>query len=160
MYSIKPFYPSDIFALDLANLDRETENYAFEYYLHYILNHSEDFYKISSIETIESEFLYTRAVLAYLIGKHEAGTDDFHAHVTALTVAPQYRRSGFGAQLMNILRENGVENGARFIDLFVRVSNKKAIRFYNYLGYVVYRTVVRYYASPVEDAYDMRLYLE
>eukprot|EP00866_Antonospora_locustae_P000860 jgi/Antlo1/860/1971 len=159
MYSIEPFYPSDIFALDLANLDSTTENYAFEYYLHYLLHHSDDCYKVCSVSTIESQFLYSRAVLAYLIGKHETATD-FHAHVTALTVAPQYRRLGFGAQLMNILRENGLQNGAKFIDLFVRVSNEKAIRFYHHLGYVVHRTVFHYYASPVEDAYDMRLYLQ
>lgn len=43
-----------------------------------------------------------------------------------------------------------------FVDLFVRVSNKIAINMYKNLGYVVYRTVIEYYAGPgdlEEDAY-------
>lgn len=48
---------------------------------------------------------------------------------------------------------------AYFVDLFVRVSNKVAINMYTKLGYIVYRTVLEYYAGPGdvdEDAYDMR----
>lgn len=43
-----------------------------------------------------------------------------------------------------------------FVDLFVRVSNKIAINMYKNLGYIVYRTVIDYYAGPGdvdEDAY-------
>lgn len=43
-----------------------------------------------------------------------------------------------------------------FVDLFVRVSNKVAINMYKNLGYIVYRTVLEYYAGPGdvdEDAY-------
>lgn len=44
-----------------------------------------------------------------------------------------------------------------FVDLFVRVSNKVAINMYKRLGYIVYRTVIDYYAGPEdeddEDAY-------
>lgn len=41
-----------------------------------------------------------------------------------------------------------------FVDLFVRVSNCKAIKMYNSLGYIVYRTVLDYYSGdPDEDAY-------
>lgn len=158
MYSFGPFYPSDIFSLDMANLDKVTENYSFEYYLHYLLNHSDDCYKIASSEKISSDFLYTHAVLAYLIGKHEM-SDGFHAHVTALTVAPQYRKFKFGTNLMNILKGNAVENNAEFVDLFVRISNSSAIAFYTSLGYVVHKRVPSYYASPEEDAYDMRFCL-
>lgn len=40
------------------------------------------------------------------------------------------------------------------MDLFVRVSNKVAINMYTNLGYIVYRTVLEYYAGDVdEDAY-------
>lgn len=43
---------------------------------------------------------------------------------------------------------------AYFVDLFVRVSNKVAINMYTNLGYIVYRTVLEYYAGDVdEDAY-------
>lgn len=43
-----------------------------------------------------------------------------------------------------------------FVDLYVRVSNKKAIQMYEKMGYVVYRRVLDYYSEPDEDAFDMR----
>ncbi|CAK9085649.1 unnamed protein product [Durusdinium trenchii] len=42
-----------------------------------------------------------------------------------------------------------------FVDLFVRPTNTAAIKFYEGLGYVIYRTVTGYYSGD-EDAYDMR----
>lgn len=47
------------------------------------------------------------------------------------------------------------------MDLFVRVSNKIAINMYTNLGYIVYRTVLEYYAGDVdEDAYGSRKTIE
>lgn len=46
------------------------------------------------------------------------------------------------------------------MDLFVRVSNKIAINMYKNLGYIVYRTVIDYYAGPGdvdEDAFGKQL---
>lgn len=43
-----------------------------------------------------------------------------------------------------------------FVDLFVRSSNKAAIRMYEQMGYSVYRRVLEYYSDPEEDAFDMR----
>ena len=40
-----------------------------------------------------------------VMGKAEGPGDNWHGHVTALTVAPEYRRLGLAAQLMNILEE-------------------------------------------------------
>lgn len=37
------------------------------------------------------------------------------------------------------------------MDLFVRVSNAIAISMYDRLGYVIYRTVLDYYASTNDD---------
>ena len=39
------------------------------------------------------------------MGKAEGHTENWHGHVTALTVAPEYRRRGLAAKLMNILEE-------------------------------------------------------
>lgn len=48
---------------------------------------------------------------------------------------------------------------AYFVDLFVRVSNKVAIKMYQQLGYIVYRTVLEYYSGdPDEDAYGNPLF--
>jgi len=88
----------------------------------------------------------------------------FHAHITALTVAPHARRLGLARTLSQSLETAGDEYDAWFIDLFVRKSNKVAQALYNGLGYSVFRKVLEYYVDDFsdepnengEDAYDMR----
>ena len=48
------------------------------------------------------------------MGKAEGRLENWHGHVTALTVAPQYRRLGLAAQLMNSL-EDISERQIRFL---------------------------------------------
>lgn len=106
------------------------------------------------------------------MGKLESSPDYFkmsehylpwHAHITALTVAPEARRMGIGKILTEKLEVAGEEGNAYFVDLFVRKSNLRAIRFYESMGYSVFRVVKDYYGENVndpsaggEDAYDMR----
>lgn len=40
-----------------------------------------------------------------VMGKAEGRGENWHGHVTALTVAPKYRRLGVAAMLMNSLEE-------------------------------------------------------
>lgn len=88
------------------------------------------------------------------MGKAEGNGDNWHGHVTALTVSPDYRRLGLAALLMNFLEDVSEKKKAYFVDLFVRVSNKVAINMYKNLGYIVYRTILDYYfGDPDEDAY-------
>lgn len=106
------------------------------------------------------------------MGKLESSPDYFkfskhylpwHAHITALTVSPAYRRSGVGSVLTKLLEEQGDVGDAWFMDLFVRKSNARAINFYKKQGYSVFRVVKDYYGDNVndptadgEDAFDMR----
>ena len=46
-----------------------------------------------------ASFLFT------VMGKAEGHGDNWHGHVTALTVSPDYRRLGMAGTLMNILEE-------------------------------------------------------
>lgn len=111
------------------------------------------------------------------MGKAEGRGENWHGHVTALTVAPDYRRLGLAATLMNFLEDVSEKykrfvhfsicyplsclfhdfyfrKNAYFVDLFVRVSNNVAIKMYTNLGYIVYRKVLEYYSGdPDEDAY-------
>lgn len=84
----------------------------------------------------------------------------WHAHITAVTVAPEARRLGIGKLLTQQLEAAADANNAWFVDLFVRTSNHKAIAFYKSMGYSVYRVVKDYYGdysgNSSEDAYDMR----
>lgn len=87
----------------------------------------------------------------------------WHGHITALTIAPQYRRLGYAKLLTRALEEACNQQDAWFVDLFVRQSNTSAIKMYESLGYSVFRVVKDYYSddtrggSTGEDAYDMRL---
>lgn len=87
----------------------------------------------------------------------------WHAHITALTVAPHARRLGIARILSSGLERAGDEYDAYFVDLFVRKSNTIAQSLYRGMGYSVFRKVLDYYADDPsdpsadgEDAYDMR----
>ncbi|CAG8502300.1 4133_t:CDS:2 [Scutellospora calospora] len=94
------------------------------------------------------------------MGKAEGRGKEWHGHVTAITVASEYRRIGLADGMMKLL-ENVSDKiyGGYFVDLFVRVSNTVAIGMYKKFGYSVYRRVIGYYSSGdnnEEDAFDMR----
>ena len=99
-------------------------------------------------------------IMGYIMGKSESRqtlASDWHGHVTAISVAWEYRRLGLAATLMNYLEEVSEQKKCFFVDLFVRVSNAVAVSMYNNLGYVVFRTIPNYYTGPPdEDAYEMR----
>ncbi|CAG8744199.1 1433_t:CDS:2 [Racocetra fulgida] len=116
------------------------------------------------------------------MGKAEGRGKEWHGHVTAITVASEYRRIGLADGMMKLLENvsdkmlvlylfslihaqfitkifyilNKSYNGY-FVDLFVRVSNTVAIGMYKKFGYSVYRRVIGYYSSGdnnEEDAFD------
>lgn len=99
------------------------------------------------------------SVLAgYLLGKAEGKGKLFHGHVSAVTVAPSYRRLGLAKTLMDAFEELSINTyNAYFVDLFVRSSNLLAQKMYQQFNYSIYRRVIGYYSgeSP-EDAFDMR----
>lgn len=109
----------------------------------------------------------------------------WHGHVTALTVAPQYRRLGLARTLTGALERGCEEQRAWFVDLFVREGNDIAVGLYRGSGYVlssvsyqspdsslsneesgnsysIFRRVINYYNDDPtgrkegEDAFDMR----
>ena len=58
----------------------------------------------------------------------------WHAHITALTVAPASRRLGLARLLTHSLERAGDEYNAWFVDLFVRESNEVATGMYKGMG--------------------------
>ena len=87
----------------------------------------------------------------------------WHAHITALTVAPHARRLGLAHTLSQTLERSGDQYDAWFVDLFVRKSNMVGQALYKGMGYSVYRRVLDYYSDDPtdptkdgEDAFDMR----
>jgi N-terminal acetyltransferase B complex catalytic subunit len=102
----------------------------------------------------------------YLLGKvegskHDDLKKDWHGHVSAVTIAPQFRRQGLARLFMDYLEDVTIKmHNGFFVDLFVKPSNTVAINMYKSLGYIVYRRVLDYYSGgsskDSEDAFDMR----
>ena len=159
MATIRSMDMFDLLKFNNVNLDLLTETFYTNFYGKYLNKWGE--YCVVSEDTVST-------IQGYLIGKVEGykGNElvrDWHGHVSAITVAPQFRRQGLARSLMQYLHEVSIKrHDAYFVDLFVRPSNAVAVGFYRKLGYEVYRTVTGYYSSatgPSEDAYDMRMSL-
>ncbi|XP_065201979.1 N-alpha-acetyltransferase 20 [Planococcus citri] len=148
MTTLRPFTCDDLLKYNNVNLDPLTETYGINFYMQYLARWPE-YFQVAEAPNGE--------IMGYIMGKAEGHGTNWHGHVTALTVAPCYRRLGVAALLMNWLEDVSEKKHAYFVDLFVRVSNKVAISMYQAMGYIVYRTVLEYYSgNPDEDAYDMR----
>uniref|UniRef100_A0A673U1R9 N-alpha-acetyltransferase 20 n=1 Tax=Suricata suricatta TaxID=37032 RepID=A0A673U1R9_SURSU len=153
MTTLRAFTCDDLFRFNNINLDPLTETYGIPFYLQY-LAHWPEYFIVAEAPGGE--------LMGYIMGKAEGSVarEEWHGHVTALSVAPEFRRLGLAAKLMELLEEISERKGGFFVDLFVRVSNQVAVNMYKQLGYSVYRTVIEYYSAsngePDEDAYDMR----
>ncbi|GAQ78016.1 N-acetyltransferase [Klebsormidium nitens] len=147
MTTIRKFTCDDLFKFNNVNLDKLTETYNLQFYLSYLARWPEYFLVAEGPGA---------QMMGYIMGKVEGEGDLWHGHVTAVTVAPNYRRQQLAKKLMFLLEEitEKMHNGY-FVDLFVRESNTVAIDMYKKLGYVCYRRVIKYYSGE-EDAWDMR----
>nr|CAD7438961.1 unnamed protein product [Timema bartmani]CAD7453617.1 unnamed protein product [Timema tahoe] len=126
----------------------DNTKYGLSFYMQY-LAHWPEYFQVAESSSGE--------IMGYIMGKAEGHGENWHGHVTALTVSPDYRRLRLAATLMSWLEDVSEKKRTYFVDLFVRVSNKVAISMYKQLGYIVYRTVLEYYSGdPDENAYDMR----
>ena len=149
MTSFRPFSSRDLLKYNLVNTDALTETYGLSFYLSYLAHWPE--YFVAS-ETVDGE------LSGYIMGKSEGEGCLFHGHVTAVTVAPPFRRQKIANKLMKKLERVTEDfHDAYFVDLFVRASNENAIRMYEKMGYGPYRRVIGYYGNADgEDALDMR----
>ncbi|THH20911.1 hypothetical protein EW146_g568 [Bondarzewia mesenterica] len=145
-----------MFKFNNVNLDIWTETYGIGFYLSYLSRWPD----LCCVQAAPSG-----RVMGYVIGKAEGAQAEFHGHVTALTVAPEYRRLSLGRRMMRLLEQVSDETyGGYFVDLYVRCQNRLAIGMYEGFGYSVYRRVREYYGSlglglkgkDEEDAFDMR----
>jgi N-terminal acetyltransferase B complex catalytic subunit len=169
----------DVFKFNPTNLDPLTETYDLNFYFTYLAQWPHLFNVAEGADrTIDAYSNYIpicrncSAKGIIVMGKTEASPSymsfsehylPWHAHITALTVAPHARRLGLARTLSQSLEHSGDEYDAWFVDLFVRKSNKVAQALYHGMGYSVYRRVLDYYTDDPtdptkdgEDAYDMR----
>ena len=165
MTSIRLWRADDMFHMANVNLDPLTETYNISFYFSYLARWPDYFHTASSPTSRHNSNSSEKngmTTMGYVMGKAEGRNENWHGHVTALTVSPQFRRLGLANQLMEMLEEvSDKMYSAYFVDLFVRESNSVAIGMYEKMGYSVYRRVLEYYtgsgaAVKDEDAFDMR----
>ena len=93
-------------------------------------------------DTLRWAIYATILIALVVLGKAEGLGQEWHGHVTAITVAPEYRRLGLANGMMKFLERvsDEVYHGF-FVDLYVRCENFVAIAMYEGFGYSVYRRV-------------------
>ncbi|WPK26366.1 hypothetical protein PUMCH_003719 [Australozyma saopauloensis] len=167
MTSIKPFKMEDLFHLNTVNLDPFTENFNPLFYLSYLCDWPDLFFK--SVEE-DASSPTGHQISGYMMGKTEGSLlkKEWHTHITAVTVSRNYRRIHLASDLCSRLENITAvaPHETLFVDLFVKVTNTTARILYEKLGYSVYRRVVGYYGSTYptdrnklsddDDAFDMR----
>ncbi|KAM7495980.1 hypothetical protein LguiA_020394 [Lonicera macranthoides] len=170
MTTIRRFCCNDLLRFASVNLDHLTETFNMSFYMTYLARWP-DYFHVAEAPG--------NRIMGYIMGKVEGQGESWHGHVTAVTVAPEYRRQQLAKKLMNLLEDisdkmdsawlvyamdmmvldyctiNLPSDKAYFVDLFVRASNTPAIKMYEKLEYVIYRRVLRYYSGE-EDGLDMR----
>jgi len=83
-----------------------------------------------------------------VLGKAEGNATEWHGHITALTVAPEYRRLSLARNMVSRLELVSDQHyKGFFVDLYVRCNNALAISMYEGFGYSVFRRVREYYGN-------------
>lgn len=162
MSLLRPFKATDLFNFNAVNLDHWTETYSLSFYFSYLTQWP---------DLVYTQLSPSGSTMGYVVGKAEGrdsmtSTSAFgssrtrqlkerHGHVTAITVAPEYRRLGLAKGMMDLLESASASTyGGYFVDLFVRPSNHVAVSMYEGLGYGVYRTVKEYYQGGGKGGRD------
>ncbi len=74
-------------------------------------------------------------------------------YITNIAVFPEYRKNGYGEKLLSRLCYISTAEGAEFVTLEVRKSNKNAIKLYEKCGFERKGERKNFYSDPTEDAY-------
>ena len=145
--SLRPMVLEDLQRFNNINLDIWTEMYTTSFYTTYLIKDPD------LCIVAESS---SGALAGYLLAKVEGTGSEWHSHISAISVSPEFRRLGVGKLLLDKFEALSEDvHFCWFADLYVRVTNKVAIDMYKFRGYEIFRTVSGYYSGE-EDAFDMR----
>jgi N-terminal acetyltransferase B complex catalytic subunit len=115
MSELRRFRALDLFSFNPINLDRLTETYNLSFYLNYMATWPDLFLVqhapsstsptpiTSKLHSLSLQHTSPREgrMMGYLMGKLEGRGTEWHSHVTAITVSPEYRRLGVAKGMMD-----------------------------------------------------------
>jgi N-terminal acetyltransferase B complex catalytic subunit len=101
----RAFGCDDLCRMSSTNMDPFTETYALGFYLGYISRWP----ALCAVQENASG-----RVSSYMIGKAEGRRKEWHGHISAVTVAPEYRRLGLARSLMDDLERTSDKNYKAF----------------------------------------------
>ncbi len=90
----------------------------------------------------------------FVVGGLEDTGDEVYGHICNIAVSKVFRNAGLGRRLVRRIEHQFALESASGVQLEVRVSNQKAQKFYQKLGYQDVFRIVHYYANG-EDALVM-----
>ena len=111
---------------------------------------------ISATLTIGLVALSGKTIIGYAIARYAADSGE----ILNLAVAPDHRREGVAAHLIDALLEGLRSRDIREVYLEVRESNGPARALYKDKGFTVAGMRRAYYRYPTEDALVLRLQLD
>jgi len=111
---------------------------------------------IAADHTIALVALSAESIIGYAVARYAAGSGE----ILNLAVAPEHRREGVAAHLIDALLEGLRSREVREVYLEVRESNGPARALYKDKGFTVAGMRRAYYRYPTEDALVLRLRLD
>jgi ribosomal-protein-alanine N-acetyltransferase len=140
--SIRCVKPNDIFPVIALAFETLPERYNPSIFTQFYESYPEGFLVALDDDTI----------IGFLIGiKNTPNT----ARILMLAVKDAYRKKGIGSSLLSqFLKEVKHQNITR-VELEVRTSNKRALKFYQDQGFLLQGTLQQFYQNG-ENAYSMR----
>ncbi|CAI0400738.1 unnamed protein product [Linum tenue] len=96
MTTIRRFCCNDLLRFASVNLDHLTETFNMSFYMTYLARWP-DYFHVAEAPG--------NKVMGYIMGKVEGQGESWHGHVTAVTVATEFRRQQLAKKLMNLLED-------------------------------------------------------
>ncbi|NXK31924.1 NAA20 acetyltransferase, partial [Piprites chloris] len=145
MTTLRAFTCDDLFRFNNINLDPLTETYGIPFYLQYLAHWPEYFIVAEAPGGELMGYKVLMLCMFTVMGKAEGSVarEEWHGHVTALSVAPEFRRLGLAAKLMELLEEiseKAQRDGAKLrqgkfrLDVRKRLFTERVVGNYNGLS--------------------------
>jgi ribosomal-protein-alanine N-acetyltransferase len=140
----------EILEADIDSLVK-LENLCFDtYYRNHRFTRTEFEYYIRNDDTICLAVIAGSSPVGYIAGTIKHLPDRLLVSVDSIAVIEDFRRKGFGSQLLSALIRDAKRRGCKRISLVVATRNEAGIRFFAERGFKRLRTIPSYYGEGID----------